>query len=61
MNMIKAYGHFILTAFGAWTMPFVSLWALDPAGVRPDSERLLSPLGAMLSHNLVYLAATQAL
>ena len=59
--MIKSFGHFILTVFSAWTMLFVSLSALDPAGVRPDSERFLFPLGAMLSHNLVYLAATEAL
>ena len=30
---MKPFGHFIITAFSAWTMLFVSLWALDQGGV----------------------------
>lgn len=30
---MKPFGHFILTAFSAWTMLFVSLWVLGKIGV----------------------------
>jgi len=51
---MKSFGHFILTAFSAWTMLFVSLWVLDLSGV-------LAAMPGQIAYSFTFLMLVIAL